>query len=161
MPRHLGLTVLMTLLVGCSTSEPQTVPSDLAESGEPKPNILATPTPPVDNSPPPVTPESAVQSAIAEQFKVAPHTIEMNKPLGGKPLNADDQDIDELVMEIEERLNLTIPESALGDTPLQLSPAQMVSIVRDVQTAAPVTPSPETTPDTSSTESPGPRPSTP
>ncbi len=134
------MILTLGLLAGCS-SEPQSEPSDLAESGEPKPNVLATPTPRPSTSKPnppdaPLTAQAAVQSAIAKQFQIAPSTIEMHHPLGNAPLNADELDVVELVMEIEETLHVTIPDEALGTNPLKLTPARLVEIVEQARTGS-------------------------
>ncbi len=83
--------------------------------------------------------EKTVRAVIAEQLKVNADTIDMKKPLSGPPLKADELDIVELVMTLEERLGVEIPDSAIdkygGLMPKngssRLSPADLVSIAAD------------------------------
>ena len=49
----------------------------------------------------------AVRTAIAEQFRIDASNIDMNKPLSEPPYKADELDLVELVMEIEERLDVS------------------------------------------------------
>jgi acyl carrier protein len=81
-------------------------------------------------------PELIVRKAIGELFKTDATIIDMNRPISESPLNADDLDLVELVMEIEEQLDVTITDAELekamggklGTTSIRITPAQLVDI---------------------------------
>src|SRR5205823_6097655 len=60
-------------------------------------------------------PEVAIRAAIAARFKVDPSAIDMSRPLSEAPYNADDLDLVELVMDIEERLGVTIADERVEE----------------------------------------------
>lgn len=79
--------------------------------------------------------QKAVQSILAEQFKVEPSVISMDQPITAPPLSADDLDLVEIVMELEDRFGISIPELSvpLVSEKSQLTPNQLVSIVQEAQ----------------------------
>src|ERR1019366_2588919 len=79
----------LLVLVGCGESNPE------------KPKAA--------NASPEV--ERVVRAVVARQLKVKADGIDMKKPLSA--LNADDLDIVEMVMDLEEQLDITIPDSAI------------------------------------------------
>jgi acyl carrier protein len=86
-------------------------------------------------------PEAAVRSAIAAVFKVDPSAVDMNRPLSEAPFKADDLDLVELVMEIEERLGVSIPDERVEEMsggklargPIQITPAQLVTLAKQAK----------------------------
>jgi acyl carrier protein len=86
-------------------------------------------------------PEVVVRAAIAAQFKVDPSAIDMSRPLAEAPYHADDLDLVELVMEIEDRLGVTIPDERveemsggrLGKAPIRITPAQLVMLAKQAK----------------------------
>jgi acyl carrier protein len=85
--------------------------------------------------------ERIVRAAIGDVFKVNPSAIDMNRPLSQAPLNADDLDLVELVMVVEERLGVVIPDERveelsggkLGKDPIRLTPAQLVRLAQEAK----------------------------
>lgn len=79
--------------------------------------------------------QKAVQSILAEQFKVEPNVIGMDQPITAPPLSADDLDLVEIVMELEDRFGVLIPDSSvpLVSEKSQLTPNQLVSIVQEAR----------------------------
>ncbi len=82
--------------------------------------------------------ETRVRAVISELFKVDPSAIPMDKPISAPPLKADDLDLVELVMVLEERHGVTISDAAveryagkLGKEPIRITPNQLVSLVRE------------------------------
>jgi acyl carrier protein len=59
----------------------------------------------------PLDVEKAVREVIAKHLNVKPEAIDMRRPL--TDLKADDLDIVEIVMTLEERLEVAIPDSVL------------------------------------------------
>jgi acyl carrier protein len=93
----------------------------------------AAPAPPKTGSP---EHEEIVRAVIAELMNVDLASIDMNQPLSAPPLKADELDLVEMVMELEDRLGIVIPDAdleqaagTLGKGPVQLTPAQLVTIV--------------------------------
>ena len=86
-------------------------------------------------------PEVAVRAAIAAQFKLDPLAIDMSRPLSEAPYNADDLDLVELVMEIEEKLGVRIADERmeemsggkLGKTAIRITPAQLVILAKQAK----------------------------
>lgn len=105
-------------------------------SGQSKPADL--PTAPIVSQ----AAEDAVRTAIAEQFRIDASNIDMNKPLSEPPYKADELDLVELVMEIEERLDVMIPDGELdklsgGKTGLssgRITPSQLVTLATRAET---------------------------
>lgn len=87
--------------------------------------------------------ENLVRQVIADQFGVKPTDVAMDRPLSDPPLRADDLDLVELVMELEDRLQITIPDEALEKrsdpthkpNPTQVTPADLVAIARHAKPA--------------------------
>ncbi len=79
--------------------------------------------------------QKAVRSVLAEQFKVEPSVIGMDQPITEPPLSADDLDLVEIVMELEDRFGISIPDTSvpLVSEKSQLTPNQLVSIVQEAQ----------------------------
>jgi len=73
--------------------------------------------------------EKTVRAVIGEQLKTNPDAIDMNKPLSGPPLNADDLDVVEIAMDLEERLGIMIPDEAIDGHGKRLTPSDLVNIV--------------------------------
>jgi acyl carrier protein len=82
---------------------------------------------------------NAVRAVISEILKVDPSTIQMDKPISDPPLKADDLDLVEIVMELEDRLSIEIsdaPSSGIpapypGKSSFKLLQINLVAIVRD------------------------------
>src|SRR5437868_14700378 len=87
---------------------------------------------------PPDAAEKAVRAVISELLKVHPSSIAMDKPISDPPLNADDLDLVEIVMELEERHGIEIADDSveqytggkLRKGPVPITPNQLASIVR-------------------------------
>lgn len=87
--------------------------------------------------------ERAVREVIAGVFGVDAATIPMDRPISDPPLRADDLDLIEIVMELEERLGIEVADAAvepyLGGLPpkgpARITPNQLVSIAREAPKA--------------------------
>src|SRR5262249_10399918 len=95
------------------------------------------------------TEENAVRAVISELFKVDASAISMDKPISEPPLNADELDLVEIVMALEDRQNVVIPDEALdryvggkvGRIPVfRITPSQLASIVREASKQKPKRP---------------------
>ncbi len=83
--------------------------------------------------------ENAVRAAIAAVLKVDSSTIQMDKPFSDPSLKADELDLVEIVMELEERFGVEISDAALersaggklGKDLLRLTPKQLVSAIQE------------------------------
>jgi acyl carrier protein len=83
--------------------------------------------------------EKAVRAVISDLLKVDSSAIPMDKPISEPPLKADDLDLVEIVMELEERQGVEISDAALeryaggkfGKGPIRITPNQLVLIVRE------------------------------
>lgn len=80
--------------------------------------------------------ETAVRGVISELLKVDSPAIPMDMPISERPLNADELDLVEMVMELEERQDVVISDAALqryagGKSVIQITPNQLVLIVRE------------------------------
>ena len=81
----------------------------------------------------------AVRDVISKILKVDHSAIRMDKPLSDPPLKADDLDLVEIVLELEDHLGIEISDAALeryagavsGKGPPRITPNQLASIVRD------------------------------
>ena len=81
--------------------------------------------------------EKVVRAVISDLLKVDSSAIPMDKPLSD--LKADELDLVEIVMELEERYGVEISDAAverysgekLGKGPVRITPNQLVSIVRE------------------------------
>ena len=88
--------------------------------------------------------DRAVREAMASVFDVKPSSVDMNRPLGDPPFNADELDLVELVMEVEERLGVEIPDAKIEEleagqpkkAPVRVTPAQLVEIARQAKPAS-------------------------
>lgn len=79
--------------------------------------------------------QKTVRTILAEQFKVEPSAIGMDQPITEPPLSADDLDLVEIVMELEDRFGISIPDTSvpLVSEKSQLTPNQLVSVVQEAQ----------------------------
>jgi acyl carrier protein len=84
--------------------------------------------------------EQVVRAVISEKFKVDPVAIAMDKPISEPPLKADDLDIVEIVMELEERLLVQVSDKAIerynsaklgNGGKVGITPNQLVTIVKE------------------------------
>jgi acyl carrier protein len=81
--------------------------------------------------------ERTVRAVISDLLKVNSSAIPMDKPISDPPLKADDLDLVEIVMELEERNEVEISDAAverygkLGKGPIRITPNQLVAIVRE------------------------------
>jgi len=57
--------------------------------------------------------EAIVREVVAKQLKIKPDLIDLNARFGEWPLEADDLDVVEILMEVEERLGVEIPDAEL------------------------------------------------
>jgi acyl carrier protein len=85
----------------------------------------------------PDTVERVVREVIADLLKVDAAVIPMDRPMSDPPLKADDLDLVEIVMEVEERLGIEIADDALERQGGRLekglvwiTPNQLVSVAR-------------------------------
>jgi len=85
-------------------------------------------------------PEKVVRAVVANILKVDAADIKMDESISSPPLNADELDLVEIVMELEERFGISIADSALdrfleqnegGSIPI--TPNQFLTIVREAQ----------------------------
>lgn len=90
----------------------------------------------------PETVENAVRKVISKLMKVDSAAIPMDTPISDAPLKADDLDLVEIVMELEEQLGIQISDAALeqysgklGKSPIKITPNQLVTIVRQAPKA--------------------------
>ncbi len=124
------------LLCGCTKSPPAAGP--VPAPAQPVP----APAQPAPAAPKTVDVEELVRTVITKQFGVPAGKIAMDRPLSDPPLSADELDMVELVMELEDRLNITIPDEALEKRSkatkaadvVRITPADLVKIVRKAQT---------------------------
>jgi acyl carrier protein len=97
---------------------------------------------PAKNPSNPVSADSAerdVRATISELLKVDSTSIPMDKPISEPPLNADDLDLVEIIMELEERQDIAISDDAIeryvgagfGKGPIRVTPNQLALIVRE------------------------------
>lgn len=85
------------------------------------------------------TDEKVVRTVISELLKTEQSAIPMDKPIFGPPLNADELDLVEIVMELEERKGIEIPDEALANympegsekVTVGMTPNQLVSIITE------------------------------
>jgi acyl carrier protein len=91
---------------------------------------------------PPDASERAVRAVISELLKVDSAGIPMDMPISDPPLKADDLDLVEIVLELEERLGIEIPDAdlkryagKLAESLVEITPNQLVAIVRDAPKA--------------------------
>jgi acyl carrier protein len=119
MPRIRGFAVCLLLGVGgCSSS------SDVAKPSTNPTSQDAT--------------EKTVRAVLADIVKVNAAVIDMNQPISKPPLKANELDLVEIVMELEERFDIAISDSALDrfmerkeGVPIRITPAQLVMIVKE------------------------------
>ena len=86
--------------------------------------------------------EAVVRAAIGQQFRVDPAAIDMDRPLSDPPLKADELDLVELIMEIEDRLGVEISDAEVERVggikpggPIRLTPADLVRLARTAKPA--------------------------
>jgi acyl carrier protein len=87
--------------------------------------------------------EKLVRAVIADLLKVDSASIQMDKPISDPPLKADDLDLVEIVMELEERHGIEIADAAveryiggkLRKGPVPITPNQLALIVREAPKA--------------------------
>jgi acyl carrier protein len=91
---------------------------------------------------PPDNVERTVRAAIADLLKVDASSIPMDQPISSPPLKADELDLVEIVLELEERLDIEIDDATverqagpLGKGPLRITPNQLVTIAREAPKA--------------------------
>ncbi len=82
--------------------------------------------------------EKSVRATISDLLKVDSSAIPMDRPISEPPLRADDLDLVEIVMELEERKGVEISDAAieryagkLGKGQIRITPNQLVSLVRE------------------------------
>jgi acyl carrier protein len=82
--------------------------------------------------------QKLVRTVIADQLKVDPASIVMDRPISEPPLKADELDLVEIVMTLEEQRGVEISDAALerygnlGDS-LRITPNQLASVVREAR----------------------------
>ena len=86
-----------------------------------------TEAPPANRAPAPNV-EQTVRAVLGERLKVNPEQIDMDRPLAGPPLNADDLDFVEIVMDVEERLGIHIPDDLFDRLGPRITPRELVTI---------------------------------
>lgn len=88
------------------------------------------------------TEQDAVQKILSQQFNVAPSQILMDQPITVPPLSADDLDLVEIVMELDDRFGIMIPDDAVPvvNETSRITPNQLVSIVLEAQKKKRTTP---------------------
>lgn len=116
--RHCQLILisLIVILIGCNTErEPTKGPEIQARSDGNK---------------------SAVRAVISELCKLEAAAIPMDRPISDPPLKADDLDLVEIIMELEDRLGVKISDATveryagkLGKGPIKITPNQLVLVV--------------------------------
>jgi acyl carrier protein len=93
-----------------------------------------------------------VREVVAHQLGIDPSAVSMDRPISDPPLGADELDLVEIVMELEDRLGVEIPDAALerhlggafGKGPARITPAQLVAVAADAPKAkAPRGPAPQ------------------
>jgi acyl carrier protein len=116
--RHCQLILisLIVILIGCSSErEPTKGPEIQAQSDGNK---------------------SAVRAVISEILKLEAAAIPMDRPISDPPLKADELDLVEIIMELEDRLGVKISDATvelyagkLGKGPIKVTPNQLVLLV--------------------------------
>jgi acyl carrier protein len=88
--------------------------------------------------------DRVIRAVLADQFKVDAGAIPMDQPISDPPLKADELDLVEIVMELEERLDIEIADAALerrggsfSKGPIRITPSQLISIARESPKARP------------------------
>jgi acyl carrier protein len=85
-----------------------------------------------------------VRDVVAERFKIKPQDIDMTKPLSDPPLKADELDLVQIVITLEERFQVEFPDNIvekhggakLGDRACKLSPLLLVRIAEESKAQA-------------------------
>lgn len=122
-----SLILAMAVLAGCSAKVDPTVPTG--------PGSKADASDPV---------QTAVRDLIVEQLAVDRSKVDMNRPIGDPPLGADELDLVELIMEIEEHFDVSIPDEELEKIsgaqatalPSRITPAHLVTLVKQAMERA-------------------------
>jgi acyl carrier protein len=106
------LILAVALVAGCSEQ-----PKSVEQPKLVTPPDLSKPKPARDNADPATSKEldEVVLTLLAEQLGVPRSQIDMNRPISSPPMNADDLDLVELIMEIEEHFEVTIQDQELVD----------------------------------------------
>ena len=86
--------------------------------------------------------EKVVRSVISKFLKVDASAIPMDRPISDPPLKADDLDLIEIVMELEDKQGIQIPDASLDryagkNGPVRITPNQLVAIVVEASTDQP------------------------
>ncbi len=92
--------------------------------------------------------ERTVREVVAKTLNVNPASLNMDAPISDPPLNADDLDLVEMVMELEERLSIQIPDALVEKhvggafpagkkAPVRITPARMAEMVREAMKSSP------------------------
>jgi acyl carrier protein len=87
----------------------------------------------------PDNPEKVVRDVISAQMNVDSSAIQMDKPISDPPINADDLDLVEILMELEDRLGVEISDDAVeryarekpGKGTARITPNQLMSIIQE------------------------------
>lgn len=75
--------------------------------------------------------EKAVRTVVARHLKLNADGIDMGKPLSA--VKADDLDIVEIIMDLEEQLEIVIPDSAIDRYGARMTPNDLVAIVSEAR----------------------------
>lgn len=83
--------------------------------------------------------EKVVRAVLAERLKTDASAIPMDKSISDPHLRADELDLVEIVMDLEERHGVEITDAAIekylggkfGDGPARITPNQLVTVVRE------------------------------
>jgi acyl carrier protein len=83
--------------------------------------------------------EKVVRAVLAERMKIDASAIPMEKSISDPPLKADELDLIEIVMDLEERQGIEITDAAiekcmggkLGVVAVRITPNQLVMVVRE------------------------------
>lgn len=126
MTRRVSILVV-AVLAGC-TKQPEAVVE--------QPGTASAASVGVGNSTSPV--EDFVRELLVEQLAVDRSKIDMNRPVGDAPLKADDLDLVEMVMEIEEHFDVSIPDEEMArisggqpiDLPHRITPDHLATLTK-------------------------------
>jgi hypothetical protein len=118
--RLLLLLVLFSALAGCGSQRGGQVPAETSRGS----SNAAT--------------EMLVRAALARVMKVDADSIQMDRPIGDPPLNADESSFVATLLELESRAGISITEDIIdrhagktADGPAKVTPNQIVRMVED------------------------------
>ncbi|WP_206107847.1 acyl carrier protein [Paludisphaera rhizosphaerae] len=124
-------TLILTLavLAGCSERVNPIAPA------EPGSAVASDPSDPVQIS---------IRDLIVERLAVDRSKVDMNRPIGDPPLSADDLDLVELILDIEERFDVSIPDEELekvtgapaAELPSRITPAHLATLAKQAMERA-------------------------